>query len=451
MGHKINIYNDSLSSWENILKHENLENIQGGITDEHYHLTAAQEGYIDQDVTSSSAPSFLNENMSGNISVFTNDSGYISDGDFSLNVFNQTTPSSAWSIQHDLNSKYVLVQVFNTADKLIQPEVIELVDDDNLSITFDENVAGYCLYSKIAGTGGSSTPSDHGSLTGLGGDDHTIYSLVDGSRAFTSTISGITPTIDSHLSTKSYVDNKNWNATDISDFTTAVNNNTNVSNNTAHRTSNGSSHTYIDQNVTIGSSPQFSNTNMYGGISVWTNDENFIKASDVTFENLNSNGDVGTSATQVSKGDHNHEVLFYSYSTSGDIDISSGWTDLTFENESIKDAGYTFTNDKELAVDDSGLYEINYSASTYITSYTDDSEVLIKIQVDTGSGYTDINGSFSGLLNYSNTYGLNSANKTILLSLDDDDKIKILAKRNGGSSTIKTYPNSCTFLVKKLR
>lgn len=47
---------------------------------------------------------------------------------------------------------------------------------------------------------------DHGGLTGLGDDDHTQYTLADGSRAFTGTVAGVDPTADSHLVTKSYVD-----------------------------------------------------------------------------------------------------------------------------------------------------------------------------------------------------------------------------------------------------
>lgn len=47
---------------------------------------------------------------------------------------------------------------------------------------------------------------DHGDLLGLDGDDHTQYVPVDGSRGFTSTVSGVTPTQDYHFSTKGYVD-----------------------------------------------------------------------------------------------------------------------------------------------------------------------------------------------------------------------------------------------------
>jgi len=49
---------------------------------------------------------------------------------------------------------------------------------------------------------------DHGTLTGLGDDDHTQYILASGTRAFTGTIAGVTPTSASHLTRKDYVDTR---------------------------------------------------------------------------------------------------------------------------------------------------------------------------------------------------------------------------------------------------
>ncbi|RLI52468.1 MAG: hypothetical protein DRO87_13160 [Candidatus Thorarchaeota archaeon] len=50
--------------------------------------------------------------------------------------------------------------------------------------------------------------TDHGALTGLGDDDHTQYILVDGTRSFTSTVGGVDPIASSDLTTKNYVDNE---------------------------------------------------------------------------------------------------------------------------------------------------------------------------------------------------------------------------------------------------
>ena len=48
--------------------------------------------------------------------------------------------------------------------------------------------------------------TDHGVLGGLLDDDHTQYSLINGNRAFTGVVSGVTPTAAAHLATKEYVD-----------------------------------------------------------------------------------------------------------------------------------------------------------------------------------------------------------------------------------------------------
>jgi len=48
--------------------------------------------------------------------------------------------------------------------------------------------------------------TDHGDLSGLSDDDHPQYTLADGTRSFTGTVSGIDPTEDEHLTTKFYVD-----------------------------------------------------------------------------------------------------------------------------------------------------------------------------------------------------------------------------------------------------
>lgn len=69
--------------------------------------------------------------------------------------------------------------------------------------TEDYHLATKAYADTISGAGGV---SDHGDLTGLVDDDHTQYILSDGIRPFTGTVSGVTPTEDAHLATKGYVD-----------------------------------------------------------------------------------------------------------------------------------------------------------------------------------------------------------------------------------------------------
>ena len=61
---------------------------------------------------------------------------------------------------------------------------------------------GKAVTATVSGSGVTS----HGDLTGLSADDHTQYSKADGTRAFTGAVSGATPTVGAHLTTKDYVD-----------------------------------------------------------------------------------------------------------------------------------------------------------------------------------------------------------------------------------------------------
>lgn len=67
----------------------------------------------------------------------------------------------------------------------------------------DATVNGQALRSNAAGV---LRWGDHGDGAGLGDDDHTIYSLADGTRDFTGVVVGVTPTASAHLTTKEYVD-----------------------------------------------------------------------------------------------------------------------------------------------------------------------------------------------------------------------------------------------------
>lgn len=53
----------------------------------------------------------------------------------------------------------------------------------------------------------------HGKLKSLNSDDHKLYSLADGTRPFTGTVGGVTPTADNHLATKEYVDSQSSSGT----------------------------------------------------------------------------------------------------------------------------------------------------------------------------------------------------------------------------------------------
>lgn len=76
--------------------------------------------------------------------------------------------------------------------------------DDRVNNLLQDGGGLTWTYNDISGT---LTPAiDHGGIGGLTDDDHTQYTLADGTRAFTGAVGGITPSSTSDLATKGYVD-----------------------------------------------------------------------------------------------------------------------------------------------------------------------------------------------------------------------------------------------------
>lgn len=128
------------------------------------------------------------------------------------NIFLPHPLSDTWILNHNFGVKYVSVTIYGTDDNEIEPKNVTLTNMNTVTVTFDSPVVGYAVITGNVIDGGPETPpfvieGDHGSLTGLLGDDHTQYILVNGSRGFTGRISGITPIDNDDLTTKQYVDN----------------------------------------------------------------------------------------------------------------------------------------------------------------------------------------------------------------------------------------------------
>ena len=83
--------------------------------------------------------------------------------------------------------------------------ITEFSTDDTLSGDSDSAVPTEQAV-KAYVDGGAGGTLDHGLLTGRDDDDHTLYSLVDGTRDFSGVVVGVSPTAEEHLATKEYVD-----------------------------------------------------------------------------------------------------------------------------------------------------------------------------------------------------------------------------------------------------
>jgi hypothetical protein len=94
-----------------------------------------------------------------------------------------------WSVIHNLNTPDLVTQVFDSNDRLIQADEVDTSNKTTAFFYFAEAQAGKAVIVSCGGIGGSGVQT-HVNLAGLDADDHTQYSLADGSRAYTGTLQG---------------------------------------------------------------------------------------------------------------------------------------------------------------------------------------------------------------------------------------------------------------------
>jgi hypothetical protein len=128
------------------------------------------------------------DNITINAATIVSDTGVISFGDDNLTT---TGTITGINVTSGVNPGHT-----HTGASLSS---IDISDDTNLAVTSPIVLTDDTLSLDQAAV-------DHGSIGGLTDDDHTQYSLVDGTRAFTGPVGGVAPVSDADLVTKEYVD-----------------------------------------------------------------------------------------------------------------------------------------------------------------------------------------------------------------------------------------------------
>lgn len=199
-----------------------------------------------------------------------------------------------------------------------------------------------------------------------------------------------------------YLDSSNFTGTDWSDLTdsgdTTLHDHDGISENTTHRGSDGSDHTFIDQDVTSGSTPTFTGTNITGiDISAGTN---LAGGSGITLNDDTADLDINSlSVATIAAGDFvpfwditatatNKKITFANFEGSLNHDSLTGFV----ANEHIDHTGVTLTagtgltgggdisSNRSFAVDINGTADLAAPAvgDELLISDADDSDTVKK-------------------------------------------------------------------------
>lgn len=122
----------------------------------------------------------------------------------------------------------------------------------------------------------------------------------------------------------------------------------------------------------------------------WEDASGGIGSGDITFENLDANGDVGTGATQVAQGDHNHDSDYadISHTHSGTyLPISGG---LLTGSVGIAKSGDNIFHIESTDHNDAGVWLMRYGDVYYDWRMNNDGgELDFEISTNSGSNWTN--------------------------------------------------------------
>lgn len=143
--------------------------------------------------------------------------------------------------------------------------------------------------------------------------------------------------------------------------------------------------------------------------------------------------------------------IFYAYDNIGNIDITSGFTSITWDTEIRKDSIYKHSVDSsDITFASNGDYLVSTDISTNKTSDRIRSTTVIRILLDTGSGFLEIEGTRGFAYNRNTTSGENTCTVTRILSgIISGNIIRVEAMRLNGIGTILTIPNGCRIYIEK--
>jgi len=160
-----------------------------------YHLTT--RWYVDQAVTSGSVVSgtLPHHNLTA-FDTYDDHLQYVP-----VNASRGFTASVSGvdpSQSYELTTKFYVDDLISTVSGDIMAEIGNNYISDSEMTVISGDIINYI----------TTTPNviSHSNLDDLEADDHTQYILADGTRAFSNTVSGVTPIVDAHLATKGYVD-----------------------------------------------------------------------------------------------------------------------------------------------------------------------------------------------------------------------------------------------------
>ena len=132
-----------------------------------------------------------------------------------------------------------------------------------------------------------------------------------------------------------------------------------------------------------------------------------------------------------------------------DISFTSGLVTVPFNKFTVNSNNAMYNlNSGELTIMNSDIYKISYSVGIELVGNNrTTSEVCL--QVDDGSGWAVVPGTFSYGYHRNRTSDHNTASCSFAIDVSAGVKIKVVTRRKSGRQTLKLIPNASSLLISK--
>lgn len=305
---------------------------------------------------------------------------------------------------------------------------------------------------------------DHGSLQGLGDNDHPQYLLIaDFSSQF-----------DASLATKDTGDLAE--GANLYYTEGRVSANADVSANTAHRNTSGNPHGTTAADVGAipssekGASNGVATLDAVGKvptaqIPASALPEVFVVADETA--RLALTVQSGDEAIQLDDGsqwiydgsqwiqrpapDAIPNDQFVGADTSGGVSIDSGWTDVEFDSV-LRNQGFSINGQGTiLTVDNGGPMVVSAMVTIDQSGGSNRSDAEIRLLLDTGAGFVEVPGTRGTIYSRNNAQGTASATLVSGNVYSAGDQLKVQARKLGGNGNLFTRANGSTLSVHSIR
>ena len=135
--------------------------------------------------------------------------------------------------------------------------------------------------------------------------------------------------------------------------------------------------------------------------------------------------------------------------SSGSQTLTDTYQDILFDSDRRIDDFYTHSllEQELITFNQPGKYFVYFRCSTFVETGNNRASSGIRLVLDTGGGFNEIAGTLAYMFNRDNDQGYNTCCTNIVLDVSAGDVIKAQVRREVGSTTIKTLQNASEIVI----